>query len=276
LAAYVSDRPVRLASWLPRRVWAALLTSGTLHLAALAVFGWLRADDSRWHLAVDPGQAVSLAVVAAAPDERTEHAHPARIVVDEPEPVRHPLAEAVPQAVVAPRPAADPPEPLRPRPPLAAESPHAPEVPHPDRAPALADHDVPQLVDRPVTPPRAATRVTAPPAATLVPVSLPFSGNDPGANRDVAAYKLPTNPAPEYPLAARQRNEEGRVLLLVFLDAEGRVLDAQLRASSGSALLDQAALRAVRQWRFSPARARGVPVTSQLLVPVRFSLREAG
>ncbi|MCU0961045.1 MAG: energy transducer TonB [Pirellulaceae bacterium] len=257
-------------------MWTAVVTSATLHAAALAVFGWLSVDDSAWDLAVDPGQAVSLAVVAAAPEERPEHEHPARIVADEPQPEPRPRAEAAPQAVVAPRPATEPPEPLRPRAPLAAEAPPAPEVPRSDRAPASDDRDAPQLVDRPVTPPRTVTRAPAPPAATLVPVSLPFSGNDPGANLDAAAYKLPTNPAPEYPLAARQRNEEGRVLLLVFLDADGRVVNAQLRASSGSVLLDQAAMRAVRQWRFSPARSRGVPVTSQLLVPVRFSLREAG
>ena len=62
--------------------------------------------------------------------------------------------------------------------------------------------------------------------------------------------------------------------LLIAVSADGRPLHISLAKSSGHPLLDQAAIEAVRGWTFEPARASGVPVASQVLVPVRYSLSE--
>lgn len=80
------------------------------------------------------------------------------------------------------------------------------------------------------------------------------------------------NPRPLYPLTSRQRKEEGLVVLSVRVSKEGLPGGIQVVQSSGHALLDQAAVRAVSQWRFTPARLGQQPVASQIEIPVRFKL----
>ena len=81
---------------------------------------------------------------------------------------------------------------------------------------------------------------------------------------------------PPYPEAARAQRLEGTVLLLVSIDASGRVTSASVQSGCGHAVLDLAALAAVRSWRFDPARQAGLPVASQVQVPVRFRFEERG
>jgi len=88
-----------------------------------------------------------------------------------------------------------------------------------------------------------------------------------------AAYKF--NPKPKYPAAARRRKEEGLVVLGVELSRAGVPERIQVLQSSTFQALDEAAVKALRDWRFAPARRGGVAVTSQLEVPVRFKLSSA-
>lgn len=79
---------------------------------------------------------------------------------------------------------------------------------------------------------------------------------------------------PPYPPAARLRGWEGDVLLRVRVDAAGVVSTVGVERSSGYAILDQAASRAVRSWLFRPARHGRRPVTVEVRVPVQFRLAE--
>lgn len=79
-------------------------------------------------------------------------------------------------------------------------------------------------------------------------------------------------PAPLFPDEARKAKISGTVLLLVEVDENGRPVNVALRRSSGHDALDAAALRAVRGWRFEPARRDGKPVDAKVEVPVRFAL----
>ncbi len=79
-------------------------------------------------------------------------------------------------------------------------------------------------------------------------------------------------PPPAFPAEARKARLAGTALLLVQIDARGRPLNVTLQRTSGHAILDMAALRAVRGWRFEPARRDGNPVDARLEVPVRFAL----
>ncbi|HEX5009412.1 MAG TPA: TonB family protein, partial [Planctomycetota bacterium] len=81
------------------------------------------------------------------------------------------------------------------------------------------------------------------------------------------------NVAPEYPLAARQAGEEGLVVIHALVLADGSVADASVGESSGYERLDDAALAAVRSWRFQPALHDGKPVAQAGDVPIRFRLR---
>ncbi|CCG41988.1 energy transducer TonB [Magnetospirillum molischianum] len=88
---------------------------------------------------------------------------------------------------------------------------------------------------------------------------------------DLRAEPLDT-PPPSYPLAARRRGLEGRVLLRIGIDERGQVAAIDLAASSGSETLDDAAVAAVRQWRFRPERRDRKSVAATILVPIRFQL----
>ena len=80
------------------------------------------------------------------------------------------------------------------------------------------------------------------------------------------------NPRPGYPSIARRLGITGRVLLEGMVSATGSPEKVALRDTSGNEQLDQAALDAVRGWRFVPARRGDTPVVATVLVPIRFEL----
>lgn len=62
------------------------------------------------------------------------------------------------------------------------------------------------------------------------------------------------NPAPEYPAAAERQGWEGKVQLRVKVLPDGTAGDIEVKKSSGHKLLDDTAIKAVKGWKFSPAR----------------------
>ena len=63
-------------------------------------------------------------------------------------------------------------------------------------------------------------------------------------------------PRPPYPASERRKGREGRVMLSLLVDTFGHVQEAQVRETSGSEAFDDSALKAVKRWRFAPARDR--------------------
>jgi protein TonB len=80
------------------------------------------------------------------------------------------------------------------------------------------------------------------------------------------------NPAPEYPALSRRSGEEGRVLMKVLVSTDGAAETVQIEKSSGSERLDQAAMNAVKRWRFIPAQKNKQPLSAYVLVPMKFAL----
>lgn len=80
------------------------------------------------------------------------------------------------------------------------------------------------------------------------------------------------NPAPPYPYAAIQQQQEGVVLLQAVIDKAGRPISVEIARSSGCSLLDQSALRTVRRWKFDAAHIGFLPVQSTIMIPIRFVL----
>ncbi len=80
------------------------------------------------------------------------------------------------------------------------------------------------------------------------------------------------NAPPRYPTQARERGEEGTVVLEVEVLASGRCGLINILTSSGVAVLDEAAREAVRGWRFRPARRWQQPVTVWVEIPITFRL----
>ena len=108
------------------------------------------------------------------------------------------------------------------------------------------------------------------------------TGNGYGSGQSPGSPVLPTTqvsfrhaPPPDYPDAARKDGKEGRVLLRVLVDEEGKTKLIEISLSSGSRLLDQAAAEAIKRWRFSPARYGDAPTASWVKIPVDFRLKES-
>lgn len=79
-------------------------------------------------------------------------------------------------------------------------------------------------------------------------------------------------PAPPYPAAAREREEEGTVKIEVIVDAQGNVMSAQVVASSGSSRLDRAAKDAARRAQYRPKKIDGQSVKTRFVAGYTFVL----
>lgn len=90
---------------------------------------------------------------------------------------------------------------------------------------------------------------------------------------DYKAHYL-NNPRPSYPLIARKMGWEGRVLLNVEVLAEGTCGAIAILNSSGREALDNAAIKTVKGWHFSPAKQGGRAITKWFKVPIDFSFEE--
>jgi protein TonB len=97
------------------------------------------------------------------------------------------------------------------------------------------------------------------------------SGAGSGGRR---AAKVVERKPGEYPDAARRAGLEGVVLLLVEVLHDGKVGQVAVQESSGVAELDAAARRAVRNWRFEPARESDQPVVSWAVVKYRYTFAD--
>jgi TonB family protein len=97
-------------------------------------------------------------------------------------------------------------------------------------------------------------------------------GGSSGKVVDVAYPDYRLNPKPSYPQVAKRRGYEGTVLLKVLVSRAGKAEVVEVERSSGYGVLDEAALRAVRQWLFVPAKVGGEPTDSWVMVPVTFKL----
>jgi protein TonB len=155
------------------------------------------------------------------------------------------------------------------------------------------------IVPRPVIPPppvppapvvkRNVTQPTVAPAPSVVapaPVLVESSplqaiegassveaGVDQSAALDRSAPAYDIAPRPRYPQLALRNGWEGTVMLDVLVGVDGRVEQIRVQRGSGHRVLDQQALRQVREaWRFHPALREGRPVAAWASVPVEFRI----
>ena len=77
-------------------------------------------------------------------------------------------------------------------------------------------------------------------------------------------------PPPYFPPAAKAARQQGTTVLEVDVDAMGNVTGSTIKKSSGFTLLDEAAMQAVRAWKFDPARRNEVAVPSRTLQSIEF------
>ncbi len=194
-----------------------------------------------------------------------------------PEPIKPP---AIVGMVIPPAPAAAPPAPRaedpKPKPkPRRAPKPRPPAPPAPPSERAiLAEKSAPAEPDLlPVAHQVVAEAASDPPEVSDAAPSLRPEGADgPPITLPRQEASHLSNPAPRYPSLSRRFGEQGRVLLDVYILPDGTVGEIRLNTSSGFARLDEAALAAVRHWRFVPARRGDEAIPYWYVQPITFSL----
>ena len=272
---------------LSENLWLSLCLSVGVHVTAVAVL-------QQW------GVGAKRAVV-------TRHAEAALEVIVL-EPARVPVAKVATAPVSSPAKVAPPanppavptPAPVASAPRVAEVQPKlqpAPPLPTPPAAPAAVLSPTPHVDPSLPAPPRRVAMVA--PAAVVVPTltATPAAVAGPSApvvapapNRALEEKNVPgderagvgrftislpeyrSNPAPIYPDSARRKRQEGVVWLMVEVGEHGETRAVAVQQSSGHTALDEAAVTAVRGWKFAPARQGERPVAARVEVPVRFRL----
>lgn len=100
-------------------------------------------------------------------------------------------------------------------------------------------------------------------------VAAAATATPPAGTVDVVSRQA--NP-PAYPADALKEGVTGTVVLVVDIDAQGRVTGLNVDRSSGDARLDSAALSAAARWNFQPALEHGKRVAGKVRVPVEFAM----
>jgi TonB family protein len=124
---------------------------------------------------------------------------------------------------------------------------------------------------------RAGTGATFPPSAAAPPPPAPpgFDQVDgQQALRVGGNIKTPTkirDVRPAYPQEAQDANVSGMVILEAVIDTQGNV--RSVRVLRSIPMLNQAALDAVKEWRFTPTLLDGIPVPVMMTVTVNFTLQ---
>ena len=95
-------------------------------------------------------------------------------------------------------------------------------------------------------------------------------------NLSKANYKIGSinNPHPPYPLIARKKGLEGKLILKVTVNEDGSVKDVIIDKSSGYIILDKVSKETIEKWTFIPAKRMGRSVEDNIQVPIRFVLTE--
>lgn len=225
-----------------------------MHVARFSVVLGLHLALLFWLALAQPQEASDLNMVRM--DVRTIEAPPAPGLL-EPPPMAPPptIPLPLPQRVAAPKP---------------------PPTPMPVLTAATAEGPAPMTAGPPSHVPVEAIASTSPAVAAATGPTAPAAAPAPEPAPVVTQARFDAdylnNPAPVYPLTSRMMKEQGTVLLLVNVSAQGDAERVRLHQSSSKPRLDEAAQEAVRHWRFVPAKRGAQAVPASVIVPIVFEL----
>jgi len=153
--------------------------------------------------------------------------------------------------------------------PVAAPAPSPQPQPSPSKV--SAPTEVAQAA--PVAPVSAPTTPTppAPPAPAPAPVVTAPSKTE----VSIPASYSASNQKPTYPNMSKRLGEQGTVLLRVLVKADGSAGEVEVKSSSSYPRLDQAAVEAVKTWRFNSAKIDGKAIDEWYQVPIPFKLQSS-
>jgi periplasmic protein TonB len=181
--------------------------------------------------------------------------------------------------------------------PKTIEQPVAKPIPVPPRPqPVAAPAPTPQ--PQPI-PSKVSTPTEVAQAAPVAPVSAPTAPTPPAPTRaEASPTPAPPSPAPVvtapsktdvsipasysasnqkpiYPNMSKRLGEQGTVVLRVLVKADGSAGEVEVKSSSNYPRLDQAAIDAVKTWRFNPAKIDGKATDEWYQVPIPFKLQSS-
>lgn len=230
----------------PSRASAAIAVSLLVHAGLIALVAARLTSNMD-----DPAAPLPMNVQLLPEPEKNAPAPYPEAPVKPPPPAKNSIERKpgpVPKAAVPP---------VKPRQPVTMET-------APDAAPAPREAAPGTSVSPTPTPPATASSTpsipSVPPAPAKTSVSIP------------ASYAA-SNRKPAYPSLSRQYEEQGTVVLRVFVKADGTAGQTEIKSSSGYPLLDESAKTAVQTWRFNPATSDGKPVADWFLIPIPFKLQ---
>ncbi|HEV8331186.1 MAG TPA: energy transducer TonB [Steroidobacteraceae bacterium] len=133
--------------------------------------------------------------------------------------------------------------------------------------------DQPVAVDQPPPEVQFEEAVT-PPSDVPVPASANAISGSQQQGAPAQDLKTANRVEPTYPPASRRAGEQGTVRLKVLVDTTGRPANVAVTQSSGFPRLDEAAVQAVRKWRFQAATDGSKKIQAYTQVAVTFRLTE--
>jgi protein TonB len=233
----------------------ALALGLTLALHVLVILAWPKAAvrTEAVEFGVESADSsVEVALVAALPAEEPVAEQP-------PDEVPPTPREAVPEPTTEP-----PPPVMEKEPEMAISGPAPVPKPAPPQPKPKLQKPVPPKPARPARVSGDGSSAVPGNDATTAQVSAGALTSKPGYLR---------NPHPAYPEEARSAGQQGTVTLSVQVTAQGSVGAVRITRSSGFPLLDERARSTVAdRWAFKPAKAGGVPIASEVIIPIRFTL----
>ena len=164
------------------------------------------------------------------------------------------------------------PIPVPPRPqPVAAPAPSPQPQPSPSKV--SAPTEVAQAA--PVAPVSAPTAPTPPAPPAPPPTPAPVVTAPSRTDVSIPASYSASNQKPIYPNMSKRLGEQGTVVLRVLVKADGNAGEVEVKSSSSYPRLDQAAIDAVKTWRFNPAKIDGKAIDEWYQVPIPFKLQSS-
>ena len=148
-----------------------------------------------------------------------------------------------------------------------------PQQPEPERPPE------PKIVEKPEPLPSIPDAVDIPKPVEKPSLPAPSTPHPAPSTPQPRQARVDAPPRPkrairpDYPKGSRQRGEQGDVVVEMRVNAEGIVDKATVITSSGFAELDEAALRAVRSAKFTPAKSGRESVASTARLTLTFKLK---
>ena len=152
-----------------------------------------------------------------------------------------------------------------------------PEATQPEPEPEVKikpEIEQPVAVDQPPPEVQFEEAVT-PPAEVPIPASANAISGSQQQGAPAKDLKTANRVDPTYPPSSRRAGEQGTVRLKVLVDTNGRPSNVEVSQSSGFARLDEAAIAAVKKWRFEAATDGSKKIQAYTQVAVTFKLTEA-